>query len=246
MHEVKPVWIVVALTVGWGGSGSSQPVELNEGLSRLGSHFEKNLGQLPRAVDFCYRTKGFRFDLSGSGIRVAVIDEMEPGGEPIGLCYDGAGAEPRLKGVDKLPFTVMHRVAVDESRRHMTSIPTYAGVVMESVYPGIDVCYRIVDQQVEFDFLVAPGADPGQIRFGLPGVREAVLTPDGDLHLRFPGITLCQHLPAVYQDIDGHRVPVTARYVLTDAGQAGIALGEYHRGFDLVIDPLLRVEDRVP
>jgi hypothetical protein len=78
-----------------------------------------------------------------------------------------------------------------DPRNWRTHVPNYRRVRYRSVYPGIDVVYYGNSRELEFDFVVAPGADPRHIRLALS---------DPDLRIR---------LPRVYQ---GTR-PIQARAV---------------------------------
>ena len=79
-------------------------------------------------------------------------------------------------------------------------MPSYAQVKYESVYPGVDLVYYGNQRQLEYDFVVAPGADPNQIKLsfaGADGMR--VDAASGDLVLKVGDDEVRFHKPAVYQ-----------------------------------------------
>jgi hypothetical protein len=125
-----------------------------------------------------------------------------------------------------------------------TQLPTYGQLRQRAVYPGIDAIYYGRDRQLEYDFEVAPNADPGRIVIDIRGAQAAQLDDAGDLQLTLAGETLTQHRPFAYQlGADGRAEPVAAGYVLetTDQGYAlRFELGDYDRSRKLVIDPVLR------
>src|SRR5262249_48802028 len=107
-------------------------------------------------------------------------------------------------------------------------------------YPGIDVVYYGNDQQqLEYDFVVAPGADVGQIGLRFTGAQSLEANGTGDLVLHTPGGNVVQRAPVVYQDEDGVREAVSGHFVLDGSGQVGFAVGPHDPGQALVIDPVL-------
>ncbi|HTE18671.1 MAG TPA: tandem-95 repeat protein, partial [Armatimonadota bacterium] len=137
-------------------------------------------------------------------------------------------------------------------------LPTYAKVHYESVYPGIDMVYYGNQNQLEYDFILAPGAAPEQIRLSYTGAEQVELDDRGDLLLRLAGGQVRQHKPIVYQEIEGARREVEGEYVLyppaeTAAGasssdpgskgpgstRVGFRVAEYDQTRPLVIDPVV-------
>jgi hypothetical protein len=92
---------------------------------------------------------------------------------------------------------------------------------------------------LEYDFIVAPGADPAQIRVGFTGAEGLKLDPAGNLLLEAAGGFFLQLAPVVYQEVDGGRTLVAGSYDLGADGSVGFTLGEYDTSVPLVIDPML-------
>ena len=99
--------------------------------------------------------------------------------------------------------------------------------------------YRGNPQELEYDFIVAPGSDPQQIKLHFDGARQMHIDRRGDLVLATSEGTIRQHAPYVYQIIDGRRQPVFARYKIRGEGQVGFKLGTYDQTKTLLIDPVL-------
>jgi hypothetical protein len=79
--------------------------------------------------------------------------------------------------------------------------PNFAQVARTGVYPGIDVLHYGAPQELECDFVVAPGANPSVIQIAYEGVEELTTDETGDLILRTPSGVLKQHAPKLYQDV---------------------------------------------
>ncbi|MDQ6651184.1 MAG: PQQ-dependent sugar dehydrogenase, partial [Acidobacteriota bacterium] len=117
-------------------------------------------------------------------------------------------------------------------------VPTYRRVRYDEIYPGIILSYYGTQQQLEYDFEVAPGADPDLIRLAYDGAN-AVIDAQGDLVLKLKGGELREHKPVVYQDLNGQRVAVDGRFVIRRGREIGFEIGAYDEGRTLVIDPTL-------
>src|SRR5262249_23153368 len=91
----------------------------------------------------------------------------------------------------------------------------------------------------EYDWQLAPGADPGLIQLAFRGADQVALDPQGDLTVRQGGATVTEQAPVLYQEIGGVRQPVSGHFVLEAGGQVGLSVGAYDHSQPLVIDPAL-------
>ena len=134
----------------------------------------------------------------------------------------------------------MHRY-VGPSSTWQTNVTTFGRVVAHEVRPGIDVAYYGDQRQLEYDFIVAPGADPADAVMVVQGAdRLSLDASTGDLLVEVAGQVLRQRAPVSYQDIDGVRRPVASAFTLDAAsGRVGFRVGAYDRQRTLVIDPVL-------
>ena len=138
--------------------------------------------------------------------------------------FVGANPKPVIEGMEPLGGHSNYFLGNDPAKWR-TGIPHYGRVRVKDLYPGIDLVLYGNPQQLEYDFVVAPGADPGQIRLSLSGAEAVRLDEAGDLVLDFPGGTLTQRAPMVYQDQDGERRPVGGGYRLLFASDQKIGAG---------------------
>ena len=143
-----------------------------------------------------------------------------------------------MAGAEALPG-LTHYYRGNDPGAWATNVPTFGRVRATGIYPGIDLEYYGRGRQLEYDFLVAPGADPSQIVLTFDGVDQATLDATGDLLLQVGTRTIRQHRPVAYQSIGDGRRAVRAAYRLVGSQQAAIELGDYDRERPLIIDPVL-------
>ena len=150
----------------------------------------------------------------------------------------GANPAPGIEAQNELSGKVNYFIGND-SKNWLVNVPTYAKIRYTSVYPGIDVVYYGNQRQLEYDFVVAPGADPQAIKLSFDGADKINLDAQGNLDLHLGGNEVRQHKPVIYQVIDGERNYVSGEYVITGDQQVAFQLGEYDKNLSLVIDPVL-------
>ena len=121
----------------------------------------------------------------------------------------------------------------------LTNISQYGEVEYQNVYAGIDLVYYGNQQQLEYDFVVAPGANPGSIHLDFKGASSISLDTRGDLVLHTASGDVVQHAPVIYQDIGGVRHTVPGQFVLGAQGQVSFNVGAYDASLPLTIDPVL-------
>ncbi|MCU1235482.1 MAG: hypothetical protein JWP63_3449 [Candidatus Solibacter sp.] len=189
---------------------------------KLPLQFEENRGQTDARVRYLARSAGRTLFLTQDG---AVLSAA---GEAVRLHWRGANRHAAIEGVER-------RAGVSNylGRRPLAGVPQFARVRYREVWPGIDVVFYGSGGELEYDFLVAPGADPRRIRLEFEGARE-IRSDGGELVLSTAAGELRQRAPVIYQE--GERV--RGGYVLR-GHQVSFALGEYDRTRALVIDPVL-------
>ncbi len=151
---------------------------------------------------------------------------------------DDANPTARAIGIDELPGRNNYFVGSDRTRWR-TDVATFAGVKVRDVYPGIDVIYRGTEGRLEYDFAIAPGADPNRIRLSIDGASRLSIDSNGDVDIETSNGSVVQKAPVIYQISQGAKRIVSGGYVMRDAHTAGFAIGPYDRRLPLVIDPLL-------
>jgi hypothetical protein len=137
-----------------------------------------------------------------------------------------------------LPGTANYFLGSDPAKWH-THVPTYAKVKYAGIYPGIDLVYYGKQGRLEYDFVVAPAADPKPVRLHFGGTEGLKLSSEGDLIVRAKHGEIAFHKPGVYQMKDGQRQPVEGRFRLLANNNVGFVVGRYDHSRELVIDPSL-------
>jgi hypothetical protein len=149
----------------------------------------------------------------------------------------GANPRPRVEGQEELTVKTNYFIGSDP-REWRTDVASYAKVRYAEVYRGIDLVYYGSLRQLEYDFVVAPDADPREIRLEFAGSKRIRLD-GGELVLETAASEVRQRAPVAYQEVRGARLGVASRYVLKRGSHVGIDVGEYDRTLPLVIDPVL-------
>jgi hypothetical protein len=152
--------------------------------------------------------------------------------------FDGAEAGSRTVSATPTPARVDYFRGRD-TQSWRTSVPTYSKVTFERVYPGIDIAYYGTNREIEYDILVAPGADPGRVALRFDGASSVEVTKDGDLAIATGHDTLTVRAPVAYQEARGARTAVPVRYEPSGPTSVRLVVGGYDTTQPLVIDPIL-------
>ncbi|MFN3648336.1 MAG: fibronectin type III domain-containing protein [Armatimonadota bacterium] len=205
---------------------------------RLPLTFEPNLGQTDPRVKFMARGPGYNLYLTGSEAVLSLPSAGERRGEVLRMQVEGARPAPRARGLSRLEGKVNYFRGADRSK-WLRNVSTYGRVQFDEVYPGIDLVYYGAQSELEYDFVVKPGADPEAVKLRFSGAKRLEVDAKGDLLLHTTSGPVRQHRPVVYQEVDGRRRLVPARYELLAGNRVKFALGSYDRARTLVIDPVL-------
>ncbi|MEG5059221.1 SBBP repeat-containing protein [Microcoleus sp. A2-C5] len=207
--------------------------------------FIANAGQTDQNVQFQVKGAGHSIFFSPNEISFTAFSTPTEPGNPatatsatVRSSLANSNPNPTISGLQQLPGVANFLLGEDSSQWH-TNVPTFNGVVYQNVYQGIDRVFKGTEGQLKSEFLVAPLADPSQIRMNYSGVSDIRLRDDGALILETPLGELIDNAPIVYQDINGQRVNVPAAYNLLGNGQVNFTLGDFDRTQPLVIDPVL-------
>jgi hypothetical protein len=207
--------------------------------SNLPLSFEANSGQADDRVQFLARGGGYSLLLTSTEVVLALSKPSAAVNAMVRMSL--VHAKPlQGVGVNELPGRVKYFLGNDP-RKWRTRIPTYQRVAYRQVYSGIDVVYFGNQRQLEYDFVVAPGADPDVIKLSFQGVRKLKIDAQGNLALDTTAGQILQRKPFIYQEINGSKRAIRGGYVLQGRHQVGFQVGEYDTTRPLVIDPVLAV-----
>lgn len=245
---------------------------LLENYGQIPLSFEPNAGQTDARVKFLSRGPGYTvfltndeavLALSGSnkqkqsssaenalplaGFREISSPRPEPGRNTavLRMRLIDANKNAQVAGMDQLPGTTNYFLGQDP-RNWRTSVVNYRKVSYREVYPGIDLVYYGNQRQLEYDFVVAPGSDPGAIKVSFAGAPKARLDGQtGDLVLSTAKGDVRFHKPVAYQIeaeqsfADDRKHFVDSSFVLDAKNRVSFQLGSYDHSKALVIDPTL-------
>ncbi len=223
---------------------SVDKVKLSQAYGKLPLSFEANQGQADPQVNFTSSCNGYRLSLSPTEAVVAFSDlnqktktrNQKPAAFHMRLV--GANGSPQAEGLDQLPTRSNYFIGTDATKWR-TDIPNFGRVKYEEVYPGVDLIYHGNQQQLEYDFLVAAGANPRAIKMAFEGVRRMYVDSQGDLLLHTSGGCLRQHKPIAYQEVDGIKKEIPCRFIVKGKREIGFQVAGYDITKPLVIDPVL-------
>ncbi|MCC6586295.1 MAG: SBBP repeat-containing protein [Bryobacterales bacterium] len=119
------------------------------------------------------------------------------------------------------------------------SVEHYSAVRYRNIYPAIDLVYHGRGREIEYDFIVNPGADHSRIRLQFGGADEICETKSGDLVLRVGKDYIIQRAPVAYQDLPTGRRPVQASYRVLPDRSIAFHLGQFDETKPITIDPVL-------
>ena len=211
------------------------------GFGQLPLSFEENRGQTDPRVKFLSRGQGYTLFLTD---RDAVFSLQRPDraaatrAEVIRLRLLEAKQPASVTGADPLPGKTNYLLG-NHAASWRTGVGTFQRVVYRGVYPGIDLAYYGTQGQLEYDFVVAPGADARLIHFAVEGAERVAVDPGGDLVLSAGGGEVRLRAPLVYQQAKGGKRRVAGRYAVGRRGHVRFQLGGYDRSRTLFIDPVL-------
>src|SRR5688572_23967647 len=236
------------------GQNAAAKTRLAEHFGKLPLSFETNKGQIDERVKFLSHGPGYDLFLtateavlkvqklpaqqSGKSKGTASADANVREGTVLRLRMLGANATPQVEGQEELPGKIHYFNGNDPAKWHR-NIPTYKRAYFKDLYPGIDVVYYGNQRELEYDFVVAPGANPKLIRFTVEGADKTRLDKSGSLRLTLTHGEVTLNKPLIYQvDENGSRREVKGTYVI-DGNEIRFKLDRFDSSKALVIDPVL-------
>ena len=168
----------------------------------------------------------------------AVSSHPELASRELRFEFVGANCTAAVSGTEELPGKANYFLGQDPAGWR-TSVPLFGRVRVGQIYPGVDLVYYGNEQRLEYDFVVAPQADPGRIAIHFTGADKIQVNAEGELVFTLGRETIRQPKPLVYQTVHGVRQPIAGSYTLTTPQTVAFKLGNYDPALPLVIDPVL-------
>src|ERR1039457_6694285 len=210
--------------------------------------FEPNQGQLASTVQFLSRGSGYALFLTPGKVvlnleRQHLASAVATGQAPEAASVDtlrmsliGANPEANAVGLARQPGVVSYFIGNDP-KNWRSGIPTYGKVKYPQIYPGVDLVFYGNQRQLEYDFVVAPGADPSRIAWRIEGARASV-DAEGNLALSAPNGPASFKKPVLYQLDGDKRTSVEGSFAVA-GNQVRFRLGSYDHSKALIVDPVL-------
>jgi uncharacterized protein (TIGR03437 family) len=220
-----------------------QPATRVSEFEALPQGFEPNLGQTDSQVRFLAHGRGVGLFLTPSEVVWSLSKsggkDAPSVGSAVRLKLLGANVNAEIAGDHLLPGHSSYIYGSDPGRWR-SNVPRYEKVHYRNLYPGVDlVFYRSSERQLEFDFQVAPGADPRRIQMGFEGAQDISIDASGDIVLRTPAGDIRTKAPRVYQRSNGVTREIKGRYALSGRNRVRFELAAYDHSRPLVIDPVV-------
>src|SRR5438876_3325076 len=247
IHHARSVGINPAV------ADAASRARVNESYGQLPLSFEVNQGQADPQVKFLARGAGQALFLTSTEA-VLVLTKADPKAQSLQrpptspvepragtqtvlrMTFAGASPQPPIAGQKELAGKVNYFLGNDPAKWR-TNVPTYAAVRYEGLYPGIDLVYYGNNRQLEYDLIVAPGADPSQIALSFKGADRLEVDGQGDLVLYTAVGAIHQRRPLIYQELADGRREIAGGYVIKGAESVGFQVAAYDTSRSLIIDP---------
>src|SRR5579883_304840 len=232
LRRCSGLFLVCAFS-GFAAVSESAVSQAKAALARLPLRFEANQGQWDRDVRYAARAGSGALLLTTRGAT------LMGGGHRVDIALLHANRSPRIEALE--PMRARTNYFIGSQERWRRGIENFTRIAYRSVYPGVDIIYYGSGDQLEYDFVLRPGADPNSIRLGFGGADRVRLTPEGDLSVESGGAQFIQKRPVIYQQdpSTSSRQPVEGGYELRADGTVGLRLSSYDRSRGLVIDPVV-------
>ena len=221
------------LAVACGAEPATRPSS-TERVEASSLRFETNEGQLAADIAFSARGLGYDIAIRRQGEMVSLAGKGSPA---VSMRFVGARTSACV-GEAPLPGISNYLLGGDPSRWR-TNIPGFGRVRASSVYPGIDVVFYGARGQLEYDLVLAPGADPRAIDIEVQGGSSVDVSDDGAVLVHSSTGTFRHAVPAVYQESPSGRRRVAGRYVARGPQRFGFDVAEFDRSLPLVVDPVI-------
>ncbi|TFH02139.1 MAG: T9SS type A sorting domain-containing protein [Calditrichales bacterium] len=225
--------------------------EVNKNLASMPLVFTKNQGQWDDKVMFRSNVGGATMWFAKSGAYYqftrSINSEDVSGGDRqpksietmmIKARFVGSNQNPAMQGIDKIDYKCNYFIGNDKSK-WATDVPNYQVVMYKEIYDGIDLKYYGNGIQMEYDFLVSPGADFSQIKIQYEGAESININDNGELVVTTIWGDVIEQRPLIYQVENDSRIALDGKYLIQEDQSFSFELSGYDPSLPLVIDPIL-------
>jgi hypothetical protein len=160
------------------------------------------------------------------------------------LIFLNANKNAEIVPVDETKLRVNYFKGNDQSKWHC-DVPTSQAVLYKNLYKNIDLKVYGIEKQIEYDWIVKPGGNPGDIRFQYKSVKGSRLDDEGNLLIETKFGELIHRKPVSYQKRTAQnpcpqeRKDVNVAFKKISGNTYGFAVGDYDKRYELIIDPVV-------
>ncbi len=226
--------------------------------AQLPMGFEENRGQAAHDVKFVSHGSGYALSLAPQEVDIAILHRRAITASPlhraaalralrearkamkttvIRMQLEGANPVPAIAAIEPLPGRSNYFIGNNRDK-WVTDVPSYGRVKYSGIYPGVNLEFYGNQRHLEYDFTVAPGANPKVISLKIDGAQNLAIDSHGDLILHTADGDSKFQKPVVYQMAGAERREVAGNYALASGNRVTFAIAKYDRSFPLVIDPI--------
>lgn len=230
-----------------------------EAYGQLPLSFEENVGQTAQEVRYVSHGAGYKLFLTSQeavlALHAPVSYDLSPlhrfatmralrnasrarAASMVRVRFEGANPDAHISATDQLLKKTNYFIGSDR-QNWRTGVLSYGRVRYADIYPGVDLVFYGNQRKLEYDFVVAPGADPKLIRLNLQGARRLRINRDGDVVLSVAGGEVVLQKPVVYQMVKGERHEIAGGYVLAKGHRVTFSVPSYDQSEPLILDPVL-------
>ncbi len=226
-------------------------------LDKIPLYFIPNQGQFDKKALFLASTPRYRlwitrlgllFDSSfiekEAGLSPEFLKESAPSQknkirrDVSAIHFLGADKNVEVQAADRSDYRVNYFLG-NNPAEWQTDIPTAKALLYKNLYENVDLKLYGEGNRFEYDWVVKPGGDPGQIQLRFQGAKNVVIDAKGDLLIETDLCSLVHKRPRAFQTIDGKEIAIEVDYRKVDETTFGLSLGSYDSDHILVIDPLV-------
>ncbi|MGH9690431.1 MAG: beta strand repeat-containing protein [Candidatus Acidiferrales bacterium] len=233
--------------------------EMAEAYGKLPLAFEKNIGQSNPQVQYLSHGQGYEIFLTPQEAVLSLRHAKAIGVSPsnriayeravreanraaktsvVRMQFAGANPAAEITGLNKLARKTDYFTG-NNPKDWRTDVPSYSRVEYRGIYPGVDAVFYGNQSRLEYDFVVAPGANPRAIALNVEGARKLRVDAHGNLVMNLAEGTIELEKPVVYQTVRGERREVAGNYVVRGDDRVAFDVSRYNPSQPLIIDPVL-------
>jgi len=205
----------------------------------------ENFGKLPLSFEptadaarFVAHSGGYSVAVEAREAMVVVNDAKSGKSQALRFGFAHASPAGSLEALEPQGGVTNYYLGSDPAKWRL-GVKNYAKLRVPAVYPGIDVIYYGDHRRLEFDFKVAPKADPSVIALSFSGMDKLYKSEAGELVAEINGHAVRFAKPFAYQRVDGASKAVAVDYELASANTVHLRLGNYDSSAELIIDPVV-------